>query len=103
MPKYYDYKVAGYYLYFTSHCIVEAMHVHASDRKMPWNYRKLFDSAMGGAAMLSCDELERRTMALSGIRQKQYYYKVLEEGERQRVVKKVLDKGGRVAVMMLPC
>ena len=76
---------------------------HASDRKMPWNYRKLFDSAMGGAAMLSCDELERRTMALSGIRQKQYYYKVLEEAERQRVVKKVLDKGGRVAVMMLPC
>ena len=26
-------KVCGYYLYFTSHCIVEAMHVHASDRK----------------------------------------------------------------------
>ena len=33
MPKYYGYKVCGYYLYFTSHCIVEAMHVHASDRK----------------------------------------------------------------------
>ena len=34
MPKYYDFKVAGYYLYFTSHCIVEAMHVHASDSKL---------------------------------------------------------------------
>lgn len=34
MPKYYGYKVYGYYLYFTSHCIVEAMHVHASDRKL---------------------------------------------------------------------
>jgi hypothetical protein len=34
MPKYYQYKVAGYYLYFTSKCIVEAMHVHASDRKL---------------------------------------------------------------------
>lgn len=34
MPKYYDFKVAGYYLYFTSHCIVECMHVHASDRKL---------------------------------------------------------------------
>ena len=34
MPKYYEYKVAGYYLYFTSHCIVEAMHVHASDSKL---------------------------------------------------------------------
>ena len=34
MPKYYDFKVAGYYLYFTSFCTVECMHVHASDRKL---------------------------------------------------------------------
>ena len=34
MPKYYSFKVFGYYLYFTSHCIVEAMHVHASDSKL---------------------------------------------------------------------
>ena len=34
MPKYYQYKVAGYYLYFTSKCIVECMHVHASDRRL---------------------------------------------------------------------
>lgn len=34
MPKYYEYKVCGYYLYYTSHCIIEAMHVHASDRKL---------------------------------------------------------------------
>lgn len=34
MPKYYEFKVAGYYLYFTSFCVVECMHVHASDRKM---------------------------------------------------------------------
>ena len=34
MPKYYEYKVAGYYLYFTSFCIVECMHVHASDGKL---------------------------------------------------------------------
>lgn len=34
MPKYYDYKVAGYYLYFTSHCVIECMHVYASDRKL---------------------------------------------------------------------
>ena len=30
MPKYYEFKVAGYYLYFTSFCVVECMHVHAS-------------------------------------------------------------------------
>ena len=34
MPKYYEFKVCGYYLYYTSHCIIEAMHVHASDRKL---------------------------------------------------------------------
>lgn len=34
MPKYYDFMVCGYYLYFTSHCIIEAMHVHASDRHL---------------------------------------------------------------------
>ncbi len=34
MPKYYDFMICGYYLYFTSHCIVEAMHVHASDRRL---------------------------------------------------------------------
>jgi hypothetical protein len=33
MPKYYEFKVAGYYLYFTSFCIVECMHVHASDKR----------------------------------------------------------------------
>ena len=34
MPKYFDFKVAGYYLYFTSFCTVECMHVHASDRQL---------------------------------------------------------------------
>ena len=34
MPKYFSFKVAGYYLYFTSKCIIEAMHVHASDSKL---------------------------------------------------------------------
>ena len=34
MPKYFDFKVSGYFLYFTSHCVIEAMHVHASDRKL---------------------------------------------------------------------
>ena len=34
MPKYFDFKVSGYYLYYTLHCIIEAMHVHASDKKL---------------------------------------------------------------------
>ena len=34
MPKYFEFKVSGYFLYYTSHCVIEAMHVHASDKKL---------------------------------------------------------------------
>ena len=34
MPKYYEFKVCGYYLYYTASCVIEAMHVHASDKKL---------------------------------------------------------------------
>jgi len=34
MPKYYEFKICGYYLYYTSHCLIEAMHVHASDSRL---------------------------------------------------------------------
>ncbi len=34
MPKYYSFQIAGHYLYFTSFCIIEAMHVHASNKEM---------------------------------------------------------------------
>ena len=34
MPKYCSEKVCGCYLYFTSHCTMEAMHAHASGHKL---------------------------------------------------------------------
>ena len=34
MTKYYEFKVCGYYLYYTASCVIEAMHVHASDKKL---------------------------------------------------------------------
>ena len=34
MPKYINDMVAGYILYFTSKCTIEAMHVHASDKEL---------------------------------------------------------------------
>lgn len=34
MPKYCRDRIANHYLYFTAECIVEAMHVHASDKKL---------------------------------------------------------------------
>lgn len=43
MPKYTSDIVAGYTLYFTSKCVVEAMHVHASDKAFTQdNSAKLF-------------------------------------------------------------
>lgn len=34
MPKFFQYKVAGYYLYYTTFCIVECFHAHASDGRL---------------------------------------------------------------------
>lgn len=34
MPKYFKDKIAGYYLYYTEHCIMECMHAHASDSQL---------------------------------------------------------------------
>ena len=43
MPKYTTDIVAGYVLYFTSKCVLEAMHVHASDKELSeLNSAKLF-------------------------------------------------------------
>ena len=53
MPKYYEFKIAGYYLYFTSYCVIECMHVHASDRRLTEaGSAKFFLS--GTMAILSC-------------------------------------------------
>ena len=46
MPKYYE------YLYFTSHCIVECMHVHASDRKLTETGSAKFFVKANGDTML---------------------------------------------------
>lgn len=34
MPKYFLDKIAGYYLYYTKHCVIECMHAHASDKRL---------------------------------------------------------------------
>ena len=67
MPKYYGYKVYGYYLYFTSHCIVEAMHAHASDRKLTESASaKFFVKADGETTVAERGALNDREIA--GIR-----------------------------------
>lgn len=65
MPKYYPFKIAGYYLYFTSKCIVEAMHVHASDSKLTENGSAKFfvkgngDSILQSRGILTDKELSK--------------------------------------------
>ena len=73
-----------------------------ADQYMPWNFRKLFATAFGTTAMLGYDDLEHRVRELANIKQKQYYYRVLEEAERLRIVRKELIKNGRIGVIMLP-
>ena len=41
-------------------------------------------------------------MKLSRIRQYQYYYKVLDEAEKQGIVRKTLDRYRRVAIILVP-
>ena len=52
MPKYTPDKVFGHYLYFTSFCLIEAMHVHASDKKLTeQNAAKFFVRADGSTVL----------------------------------------------------
>lgn len=64
MPKYYEFKVAGYYLYFTSFCTVECMHVHASDRKLTEaGSGKFFVKANGDTILQNRGRLNDREIA----------------------------------------
>ena len=53
MPKYTQDKVFGHYLYFTSFCTVEAMHVHASDKRMTEQKSAKFFVRADGSSFLS--------------------------------------------------
>ena len=56
MPKYYQEKVAGYYLYYTKHCVIEAMHAHASDRKLTEEGSAIFFVKADGRRWRCCYE-----------------------------------------------
>lgn len=65
MPKYYEYKVCGYYLYFTSHCVIEAMHVHASDRRLTEaGSAKFFVKRNGETTVESSGQLSEREIRI---------------------------------------
>ena len=63
MPKESDFKVCGYYLYFTSHCIIECMHVHASARRLTdAGSAKLFVRSDGNTVLQSRGILNDREL-----------------------------------------
>ncbi len=63
MPKYYQFQVAGYYLYYTSHCVIECMHVHASDRHLTEaGSAKLFVSRDGSTTVQHRGQLSDREL-----------------------------------------
>lgn len=87
MPKYYSFKVYGYYLYFTSHCIIEAMHVHASDSKMTESgSAKFFVKGNGDTVLENRGVLtDREVNAIRGFIKENYldmYAKWSEKSER---------------------
>ena len=87
MPKYYQFKIAGYYLYFTSHCVIECMHVHASDRKLTENGSAKFfvkengDSIIQNRGILTDKEL-RQIQRFIKNKYKEMYIKWSEYSEK---------------------
>ena len=65
MPKYFAEKVCGHWLYFTTHCLLEAMHVHASrdSRLREMGAAKFFDNVpklgMGTVVQMCFSSLDR--------------------------------------------
>lgn len=74
MPKYFQFMVAGCYLYFTSFCIVECMHVHASDRRLTESgSAKLFVKENGDSVVQSQGSLtDREALVIKKFIKKNY-------------------------------
>ena len=67
-----------------------------------WDLRKLFSKAMGCRATWTYNELRNEAMRLSNIKRVQYYNKLFAKAEEERIVKKVLDRCGRVLILLTP-
>ena len=67
-----------------------------------WDLHRLFRDAMGNRASWGYKDLMKEVMRLSHIKWNQHYYKLLAKAEEQRIVKKTLDRCGRVVIMNVP-
>ena len=76
--------------------------IRHDDDTWEWDLSRLFREAMGPRACWSPDDLMNEVMRLSHIRRKYYYNRLAEKAEELRIVKKTLDRYGRVVVILLP-
>ena len=64
MPKYTSDIIAGYTLYYTTKCIIEAMHVHASDSTLTEETSaKLFVKSNGDTVIQNWGTVNKHDMA----------------------------------------
>lgn len=84
MPKYFEYKVCGYYLYFTSHCTAEAMHAHASDRKLSEDVSaKFYIKSNGDTVVKEHGILKEREIREIQVFIKAHYMEMFEKWSRK--------------------
>ncbi len=81
MPKYYQFKVANCFLYFTSKCVVEAMHVHASkDGKLQEHgSANFFVKGNGDSVATNTGDLNEREIRLIKLFIKERYLEMYEK------------------------
>ena len=93
MPKYYEFKVAGYYLYFTSFCVVECMHVHASDKKLTEaGSAKFFVKGNGDSVLQNKGILTDREISKIQAFIKENYEKMYEKWAQDNSFKRQLQR-----------
>lgn len=73
-----------------------------AERSWEWDLRRLFSDAMGNVPSMSSEQLMEAVMKLSHIRQKQYYYRVLDEAVAKGVITKTFDRYKRVTFILSP-
>ena len=80
MPNFANEKICGYYLYFTSHCVIEAMHAHASDGKLTEEgSAKFFVKADGSTEVQHRGRLSEREIKVIQKFIKKHYLEMYEK------------------------
>ena len=79
MPKYFKNKICGYYLYYTSFCLIECMHAHASDSKLTESgSAKFFMKSNGDTVVQKQGVLTDREVRIIQLFIKEHYIEMYE-------------------------